>query len=83
MDCLNLKISEKKCFFCKNGAGFKKFKFRHHNHITEFVCGRCLNGLGKAKIQQIFDEIPFEPSLLNYKTEERQARLINGGGYDH
>ena len=70
----------KTCFFCKNAKQFKKHKFVYHNHLTAWVCVRCLKSLGgKLRVQQILSDTSFPLEELNYaRPEERFKRFLEG-----
>ena len=74
----NLKVRQKSkdCFFCKNGWRVKKLRFVYANHLTAWVCLRCVRAFGHAKVQQILDEIPYPPQRLNYQSAQRKAELM-------
>ena len=76
MERFAFKNFRESCVLCHNSAQIKKHRFVHHHNQSAMVCLRCENALGKKRIQQILDEIPFNPQQLNYKTPERRARLL-------
>jgi hypothetical protein len=61
------------CFFCHNAFNAKKHRFVFKHRRVAYVCLRCLEGFGgKAKVQQILEQIPFPREELNYKKEAVQ-----------
>lgn len=61
----------KTCTFCrgKPTSALKKF-ISHNTQRTDFICSPCCNKLGKPKVQQILEDLPFHGNQTNFKKKK-------------